>query len=369
MKIGENVKRLLCIMSNSMNRGGAETFLMKIYRQIDRTQYQLDFCIPNTKKGVFDDEIISLGGKIHYSSLKKDGILEAFKSIKKIVKENNYEYVMRVNEHSLSVIDLIAAKCGGAKNLIMRSSNANSPSSTKRILHKAFLFLPKTIPTVKFAPSTKAAEYTFGKNCIKKGKAHLLHNAINVDNYLFDENERKRLRKDLNIEDKFVIGHIGRFMHQKNHGFLIDIFYEITKQCNNAHLVLIGDGSLKAEIEEKVKNLKISDRVSFLGVRNDVPKLLSAIDVKLFPSLFEGMPNTVIEAQASGLHCVISDTITKEADITGLVDYMSLNADAKTWADKALQYQSYERKNMKDVYIENGYDIQSAVNKFIELVF
>ncbi len=363
------MKRLLCIMSNAMNRGGAETFLMKIYRHIDKTKYQMDFCVPDGQKGIYDEEILSLGGNILYSTPKSAGILKSFKSIKRIVKENKYQYVIRINEHSLAAIDLLAAKCGGAKKLVMRSSNAASNGKLKTFLHKVFKFLPKFVPNVKVAPSTLAAEYTFGKGCIKNKKASILHNAIEIDNYLFRADARENLRKELNIEHKFVIGHIGRFMQQKNHKFLIDIFYEITKKCDNAHLVLVGTGHLEAEIKEKVEALKLEDKVTFLGVRSDVPELLSAFDVKLFPSLYEGMPNTIIEAQASGLHCVISDTITPEADITGLVDYLPLNLSPSKWAEKVLEYRDYERKNMKETFIKERYDIKSITDKFVQLIF
>lgn len=363
------MKRLLCIMSAAMNRGGAETFLMKLYRKIDKTEYQMDFCVSANDKGIYDDEILSMGGKIFKKGKKTDGLIKSFNTIKRTVKENNYEYVIRVNEHSLSTIDLIAAKCGGAKVVAMRSSNAASGSKIRTVLHKLFMPLAKCVPDVKIAPSSEAAKYTFGKKSVKKGKVNLLHNAIEVDNYLFNSDMRNRLRDELNLNGKFVVGHIGRFANQKNHSFLIDVFYGITKKCDNAHLVLVGEGDLKPKIEEKVNSLNISDKVSFLGVRNDVPKLLSAFDVKLFPSLYEGMPNTIIEAQASGLHCVISDTITKEADITGLVDYLPLSGDTQMWADKVLSYKNYERKSMKEVFVKEGYDIASVVDKFTEIIF
>lgn len=361
-------KRLLCIVS-SMDTGGAETFLMKIYRNLNREKYQMDFCVSSDRKGAYDDEILSLGGKIHHSALKKDGIFKAFNSIKKTVKENNYKYVIRVNEHSLSVIDLIAAKCGGAKILAMRSSNAGSPKKISKFLHKAFKFLPKFVPDVKIAPSTEAAEYTFGKNSVKNGKVTLLHNAICVDDFLFSEENRKKHRDELNLDGKFVIGHIGRFSAQKNHSFLLDIFSEICKLDNTAHLVLVGKGELEEQIKEKAKTLGISDCITFTGVRSDVNELLSAFDVNVFPSFYEGMPNTVIEAQASGLNCVISDTITKEANITGLVSYLSLNDDAKIWAKKALTFKGAKRNNEKNAFVKSGYEIKTVAKEFENLIF
>lgn len=363
------MNRILCIVG-SMNTGGAETFLMKIFRKLDRTKYQMDFCVSSDKEGYYDKEILAGGGKIFHTTPKTQGSVKSFLSLRKIVKDNNYKYVMRVSQHSLSCVELVAAKCGGAKRVVFRSSNSGTGGGkVNRFLHKVFAFLPKYVPDVRIAPSTEAAEFMFGKNSVKKGKAELLHNAIEVDNYTYNTQKRESLRKELNLEGKFVIGHIGRFMQQKNHKFLIDIFYEISKKCDNAHLVLVGTGHLEAEIKEKVETLKLEDKVTFLGVRSDVPDLLSAFDVKLFPSLYEGMPNTIIEAQASGLHCVISDTITPEADITGLVDYLPLNLSPSKWAEKVLEYKNYERKNMKEEFLKQGYDIKSITEKFVQLIF
>lgn len=366
------MNRILCVVGG-MNTGGAETFLMKIFRKLDREKYHMDFCVSSDKEGYYDKEILASGGKIFHTTPKTKGSIKSFMSLRRIVKENDYKCVMRVSQHSLSCMELVAAKCGGAKRVVFRSSNSGTGGGkVNRFLHKAFAFMPKYIPDVCIAPSTEAAEFMFGKSNVKKGKVHLLKNAIEVDNYLYNENKREELRKELNLEGKFVVGHIGRFANQKNHKFLIDVFYEISEKCENAHLVLVGDGDLKNEIEDKVKSLNLNDKVTFLGVRSDVADLLSVFDVKLFPSFFEGMPNTVIEAQASSLRCVIADTITKEANITGLVDYLSLDLPASKWADKVLEYKNYERKDskqIKDIFIREGYDISSVANEFANLVF
>ena len=163
------MKRLLCIIS-CMNTGGAETFLMKMFRNIDRKQYMMDFCVIS-KENYYEEEIKQLGGKMFYIPLKSKYPVKSFNAIRRIVKENNYNYVIRVNEHSLSTIDLLAAKSGGAKVLAMRSSNASSGSKISVSLHKMFIFLPKIIPNVKFAPSKLAAKYTFGKKCIENNNS------------------------------------------------------------------------------------------------------------------------------------------------------------------------------------------------------
>lgn len=364
------MKRLLCIVG-SLNQGGAETFLMKLLRNINRTEYMLDFCVMSHEKGTYEDEIGRLGGKVFHIVPKSESLLKCFKEIKKIVKDNAYVSVIRVNEHSLSVLDLIAAKCGGAKKLAMRSSNANSVSKKQKILHRAFCFLPRMIPNVKIAPSIKAAEYTFGKRNVKKGKVNFLQNGLAVDDFTFDEEIRNSLRKELNLEDKFIIGHVGRFQRQKNHKFLIDVFGEVLKQKETAHLVLVGgNGELMEETKAYVAESGLEDNVTFLGNRSDVNQLLSAFDILVFPSLYEGMPNVVIESQAAGLPCLISDTITPDANITGLVKYYPLGKTAEEWAKEAIGHASrFERRSYKEEFYTAGYDIEAVVQKFIDLVF
>lgn len=362
------MKRLLCIIS-VLNAGGAETFLMKIHREIDKEKYQLDYCVMSEEKGVYEEEALSLGGKIFRVPRKSKNPIKCFLGIKRVVKENQYKHVIRVNEHSLSVIDLIAAKCGGATVLAMRSPITDSLNKLNKFLHKMFMFLPKTIPSVRFAPSTEAAEYAFGKGCVKKGKAQILHNGLIYDQYKFSKESREKHRRDLGIENCTVIGHVGRFYNQKNHDFLIDIFKNISEKDDNAKLVLVGVGELQEQIRQKVKELSLDDKVLFLGRRSDVPELLSAFDVMVLPSLCEGMPNVVIEAQASGLPCVIADTITPEADITGLVKYCSLNENTDVWADEIFESISNGRKETTDDFVREGYNLHQVIDKFIELVF
>lgn len=363
------MKRLLCIV-NTLNAGGAETFLMKIHRNIDRSEYQMDFCVMSDIKGIYEDEVKERGGKVFHTERKSKNPIKCFMDIKRIVKNNKYNYAIRVNENSLSVIDLIAARAGGAKVLAMRSSNAGTAKKLNRYLHYIFKFLPKTIPTVKIAPSTEAAEYTFGKGCIKKGNAHLLHNGLDFDIYKFNPDIRKKFRTELSIDDCFVVGHVGRFSAQKNHKFLVEVFNVLAQKHSNARLVLIGIGELEEQIKNQIKDMGIEDKVIFLGRRSDVPELLSAFDVLLFPSLYEGMPNVVIEAQASGLPCVISDTITPEADITGLVKYMSLNCPTGQWVDEIMKStEGKYRYDTFDAFQKAEYDIQTVKDKFIRLIF
>lgn len=365
------MKRLLCIVGQ-MGAGGAETFLMKVYRNIDKSRFQMDFCVSSSEKGVYEEEIVSMGGKVFRITPKTKSFKKNFVSIARIVNRNNYKYVMRVSQHSLSCMELLAAKMGGAKKLVFRSSNSNSCGGhVNSIIHNIFKFLTIKLPDVKIAPSTEAAEFMFGKQCVKKGEVLLLKNGLNIDEYGFSDTDRNRKRKELGINNEKVIGHVGRFSKQKNHYFIISVFNEVVKKDPNTKLILIGTGELEDEIKDVVNRVGLNDKVMFLENRNDVPQLMSAMDILLFPSLFEGMPNVVIEAQASGLHCIISDTITKEADVTGLVEYMSLENSAEEWAEHcvALLYNNTNRSDIKKELKKAGYDINDVVKIFAENVF
>lgn len=361
-------KRLLCIV-NTINVGGAETFLMKIYRALDKTKYQMDFYCMSLEKGYYEKEIKDLGGKVYYAVPKSKNWIKSFFTLKNVVKENKYECVMRVSQHSLAAVDLIAAKMGGAKTLVQRSSNSNTASKVGRLLHDVFKWLPMTIPNIKIAPSTEAAEHTFGKNCISKEDAFIVRNAIPLEKFLFNQDKRYEVQKEFKIEGKFVVGHVGRFDTQKNHNYLIDVFSEIVKRHNNSVLLLTGKGPLENDIRKKIEALNLTDKVLFTGVRSDVPDIMMAMDVFIFPSFYEGMPNTVIEAQGTGLPCLISDTITRESDITGNVKYLSINDSAKGWAERAVYYlEGYERGNVQKEFVEKGYDITSESEQLMRVI-
>ena len=362
-------KRLLCIIGN-MNAGGAETFLIKMYRSIDRSNYQMDFCINTPNECFYEDEIKTLGGKIYRIPAKSQS-LKAFKNgLSDCIKSGDYKYVLRITSSAMGFMDLKIAKKAGAEICSVRSSNSNDGNALKsKIAHFLGKIFYRKYVDVKIAPSDLAAKYTFGKKAYRRGEVHILHNALDLNVYNFDEQARKNIRKEFSITDNVkVIGHIGRFMSQKNHLFLLDVFNEIHKQNQNTVLMLVGKGELEDKIKEKIMALNLESCVIFTGVRSDIPALLSAMDVFVFPSFYEGMPNTVIEAQATGLPCLIADTITKEANVTGLVRYMPLK-NPEEWAKEAINMVSDTRMQTKEILIEKGYDIESISKEFVRLVF
>lgn len=364
------VERLLCILSN-MNAGGAETFLMKLYRTLDRAKYQFDFCLNVEEKCFYEDEIIEMGGRIFRIPPKSESVKKFKKQLSEIVKQNNYKYVLRITANAAGLLDLKIAKKAGAKVCIARSSNSMAEGGVKtHILHKIGQILYLNYVDKKIAPSDLAAIYTFGRKAYKNGQVEIIHNALDYDVYRFNQNDRDEIRAELGIDkNAIVIGHIGRFMQQKNHEKLLKICKCLSEKNPDFRFVLVGDGELEKYIKELIISLDLNDKVILAGVRADVPRLLSSMDIFVMPSLYEGMPNTVIEAQANGLHCIISDTITREANITGLVDYLSLDLPDDEWASVIYEHINDKRIDTKNDFITMGYDIDGVVKKFEHYVF
>lgn len=362
-------KRLLCYMS-SMNIGGAETFLMKQYRQLDREKYQLDFCVNVRDKCAYDDEIEALGGRIYRIPSKSDSFSASVKAFQKIVSDNGYKAVLCSSTKPGVALDLLAAKAAGAKRIIHRSSSSSNGSSLKiRAVNATIGQLAKIIPSVKLAPSVLAAEFIFGKGCIEKGRAHILNNGVDTSLFSYSDEKRSAARKALGLDDEFTLIHIGRFLQVKNHSFLLDTFAKVVESHRNSKLILAGTGELEDEMKLKAKSLGLEDKVIFLGARKDIPDLLSAADVLVFPSFFEGMPNVVIEAQAMSLKCIVSDRITSECRITPLVNQLPLG-DTGLWTQEILACKNgYKRKDMSAEFRRLRYDAQSTVEDFVKYCF
>lgn len=358
------MKRLLCILS-SLDAGGAETFLMKIYRALPPAAYQLDFVV-SVDGGCYTEEVLARGGRIYQIPERTKDFFGSFRGLYKIVKENRYEAVLKLGESPLAVTDLLAAKLGGAECLALRACNAPTGESKKtRILYRFLRPWQNRLATVKLAPSQQAGEYLFGNG----EKVRLIRNGVDLKVFRFDEGKRSQIREDFDLSGKLVVGHVGRMVHQKNHRFLLEIFKEISEKWEDAVLLLVGIGPLADQLRHHARQLGLEDKVIFAGQRFDIPAMLSAMDVFVFPSFHEGMPNTVVEAQATGLPCLIADTITREADLTGLVQYGSLEDSPEAWAEKALSLVSETRACTGDALRNRGYDIASVARELMGLMF
>lgn len=351
------MERILIIIGQ-MDVGGAESFIMKMYRCIDRSKFQFDFVI--AKDGFYCDEIRKLGGKIFYTTIKSKNLFASMKQIKQIVKENGYKSVIRFGTSNASFFDLRAAKKGGAKNLGVRTLSANQGTGFKKFA--SFLLRPfvNSIATVKFAPSLKAANATFGK---KAKRVCILNNGIDFSLFKFNSSARNEIRENLSIDkDATVFGHVGRLSKEKNHDFLLKVFSKYHESNQNSFLVCIGDGPLLSEIKEKTKDLKIENSVLFLGIQKDVARFYSAFDYFLFPSLYEGMPNSLIEAQANGLPCLYSNLITRECELSDNIFCLELNEEV--WTNQISKV-SKDRTNNLENFENKKYLIENTIEVFI----
>lgn len=317
--------------------GGVEAVVMNYYRHIDRSKIQFDFICDEDSTNIPYDEIEKLGGKVILIPPYQK-IIKYHKELKKILKNGNYK-IVHSHINTLSVFSLFAAKCAGVPVRIAHSHSTTNKKEFKKNLMKQILRpFSKLFATDYMCCSELAGRWLFGDKEYDKGNVYLLNNAIDLDKFKYDENIRKEKRKELNIsDDTLVIGHVGRFVEQKNHRFLIDVFNEVHKQQLDSLLLLVGQGPLMDEMREKVKNLKFENSVKFLGQRDDTNEIYQAMDVFVLPSLYEGLPVVGIEAQATGLLCLFSDKMTKETKVLESTKFLGVEkSNVKLWAEKIL---------------------------------
>lgn len=362
MKLGGDFLKPIRILQvvTIMNRGGLETMLMNYYRQMDRHKIQFDFMVHRDTPGCYDEEIIQLGGRIFYMPpIKPGNYRKYFRLLDQFFKTNSEYKVVHshINENSSFV--LRAAKRAGIPGRIAHSHLSDLGLDIKLPFRLYAKHKMKGIPSDFFACSRNAGKWLFGGGIAEPNEITVLNNAVNVQKFAFTQINRQVTRQSLGLSSELVIGHIGRFEKQKNHKYLIDIFYELQKKQPNSVLLLVGEGYMKRSIEKKVKRLGLVDKVRFLGVREDIPHLMHAMDLFLFPSLFEGLPVVLVEAQTAGLPCLVSNSITKESDITGAVAFMSLEENPEKWGEKILLSVSYKHADNINLMIKKGYDITS----------
>ena len=333
--------------------GGVEAVIMNYYRHIDRSKVQFDFICDEDSTNIPYDEIENLGGHVilcpPYQKLPK-----YLKFLKQLFRGKKYA-IVHSNINTLSVFPLYAAKKAGVPVRIAHSHSTSNPKEWKKNLLKNVLRpFSKRYTTDYFACSELAGRYLFGDKTFNRGEVKVIRNAIDVEKFKFDSEARKNLRKEIGIKDSdFVIGHIGRFVEQKNHRFLIDIFAEVKKEKKNVKLVLVGQGPLREEIEEKVKNLGLEKDVFFLGQRNDTNKLYSVFDVFCLPSLYEGFGVVLLEAFANGLVTITNDNTPKEAvDATESI----VANDIEAWLEGLL----YNNARKNDGIVDTAYEIRKS---------
>jgi glycosyltransferase involved in cell wall biosynthesis len=346
-----------------MDRAGIETLLMNIYRNLDRNKIQFDFLVQTDKKNDYEDEIKKLGGKIF--RIKKLNVLKPHKfytDLRKIFKNHNEYKIVHSHLNTFSKTVLKAAKKENIKVKIAHAHISFPGFNLKMIIKYLFRVNINKYADYKFACSNDAAKWVFGKNA-----GYLLFkNGIEYEKFLFNNNIRNRIRKELGLSNSdILIGHIGRFNKQKNHDFLIEIFKEFQKKNNNSYLMLVGRGVLENSIKEKVKRYGLSENVFFMGIRNDVHKLMQAMDVFVFPSTHEGLGIVAVESQAASLPCLASNKVPKEVVIDqNLIDFVSLKDSPKIWVEKIMEKYKSNRKIIGITKLKkSGYDVKTSSTK------
>ncbi|MCM2590890.1 glycosyltransferase family 1 protein [Rossellomorea marisflavi] len=345
-----------------LDRGGAETMVMNLYRKIDRSKIQFDFIIHTEETCDYSDEVKKLGGVIY--------------SVPRYIGRNHFLYrrewenffskhpeykIIHGHIRSTASIYLKIAKMFGLFTIAHSHSTGSRGNRIEQMVKNTLQIPIRYCSDFYFACSEEAGKWLFGKNVVNKENYRLIKNAIDINKYLPNATVRDNFRNKYKIEDRFVIGHVGSFTAPKNHSFLIEVFNEIYKMNNSALLLLVGDGELRPLIEEKISNYNLENNVIIIGSVPNVHDYLQMMDIFIFPSIFEGLGIALIEAQAAGLQSLVTDTLPGEVVVTDYVNKYSLSNNPKLWASKALEIGS--SKNVNPNYIieklkSSGYDIQ-----------
>jgi len=355
-----------------LDAGGIETFIVGMYPFIDKSKYQVDFLITKKKqendpKGYFEDNLVGQGAKVYRIISKSQNPFKAYKELKHFFKEHDKYEIFHINDGGSSAFPMYIALKSGIRKIVVHSHNSQSIYWKQNfIMTIARKFITANAKCI--GCSIEAAQWMFGS----KANFEVLHYGINTHLFKYNENNRLRIRERYNLSrNDVVIGHVGRFSEQKNHIFLVDIFSNLYKKNQDCKLILVGSGELEEDIRRKVNELELNKNVIFAGNTKHVEEFLSAMDIFVFPSLFEGFSIAHIEAQCNGLPCVVSNTISDECKITDLMQMLSLDDKASHWADvilnviKNVDYSN--RGKYAEVIRKMGFDRKDTAQKLMEI--
>lgn len=367
------MKRVLQVFGR-LGRGGLESFVVNLYKAIDREEIQFDFLLTNPG-GDYEDEVKALGANIFYIPFRSRSVRSYRKALDDFFRENSAKYsAIHLHASSLSSIEpLIYAKKYGIKTRIVHShSSAVKKGLSARTIHYILHTINKLrigrIATHYFGCSDKALDWMFSWSGVRS-KAVMINNGIDSSKFRYNPKTRDKIRSELRLDDDFVIGHVGSFIHVKNHKFLIELFNRFHEEIPNSRLVLVGDGELRGEIESDIKANNIENVVILTGIRGDVYILLQGMDLLIMPSFFEGLPVSLVEAQASGLPVIASDTISRDVEITPNISFMSIKDDTSKWVDKIISIRrGFIRKDTTDYIKKAGFDIHQT-SSFISKIY
>ncbi len=351
--------------------GGAESRIMDLYRQMNREEIQFDFLVhsgavhragddENARKPQFyDEEIRKMGGRIYV--LPKFKVYNYFtyrKAVKAFFTKHHEFRVVQGHMTSTASIYLPLAKRAGVPITVAHSRNAGVEKGLKGMATRFFRRGLCQKADYCFACSEAAGVDVFGAKWMERGEVRIIHNAIDTARFAYQPQKSAAMRRKLGAEDKLIVGHVGRFDAQTNHSYLIEIFAALCRKREDAVLFLLGEGAGRAKIEKQCEALGIRDKVFFEGNQKQPENYYQAFDVFLLPSFYEGLPGVLVEAQAAGLPCFVSDTVTREAQATGLVTYLSIQQPPEKWAQAVLSVKR-ERKDTSGEVAARGFDVRN----------
>ncbi|MGH4140379.1 glycosyltransferase family 1 protein [Clostridium sp.] len=363
--------KVLIIASTKFELDGITNVILNYYRAMDKADMQIDFVIPNYISDDLKAELESFGSNIFKISNRTKYPISYISKLTKLVREKNYNIVHAHGNSCTLALEMYSAKKGNAK---VRIAHSHNTKTKYRIVHKLLRRIFDASYTQAFACGQKAGEWLYNGK-----KFEIINNGIDINKYKYNAEIRQKYRNKYNLNGKKVIGHIGYFCYQKNHEYLIDIFAELFKLDKNYRLILIGDGELRVNIENKIKKLGLYDWVVFTGKTLDVPQFMQAMDMIVMPSRFEGLPLTLVEAQSACLQCFVSDSVSKEVEITDLVQFIALEKSPKEWANQINNSIPVNRGEIASVIynkiVDEGFNItdnakimKALYNQYIEQV-
>ncbi len=346
------------------NMGGIERFLLNICKNIDRRKFEISFLIFKDEKVYNQDELEKMGCNFFEITKRKKNYIQYCKDLKDVYNENEFD-IIHFNLMTFCAFEMIVlAQKYSTARLIIHSHTGGLNKKYKRtiIFDKIGRFFVRNIPYERIACGRKAGKWLF-----RDKDFTVLNNGMEIEKFGFNLQNRIEIRNKLKVnENTKVFGHVGAMFFVKNHKFLINVFYEYQKMERNSKLILIGDGFLKSNLEKQIQKLKIQDKVVFLGIRDDVEKIYSAMDIFVMPSLFEGFSIALMEAQINGLKCYTSNNISEECDVTGNTFFLPLERNSKYWAEKIYKTGNSRDKNAMNK-IPNQFKIEKMVDALMKI--
>ena len=366
-------KTRVCVVSTPIGIGGYDMVALNFQKNLDKDKFEVTYLLHGEEIGALEYLAKDYGAEIIHQPDSTCGYFKSYSYLKKFFSENKFD-VVHCHLNFFCGIVMRAAFKSGVKKRIPHSHFTDPCIENRSALKKAAASVYQSVMRVWLSRYStdlvscgkEAGEYLYGKKAFAE-RGILLNNGVELDNFRYSVENRKRIKKEFGIENKIVLGHVGRLNYIKNHKFILDIFNEFQKSHSDSVLLIVGDGEQRENIIKKAKDYGIEDKVILSGVRNDVSALLSAMDCFVFPSLKEGFPLTLVEAQATALACIVSDSVTASAKINSNVAYISLERPADEWARGIEELINQKREDIDLTRLISEFDIKSCAKKLEDI--